>query len=162
MSILWRYGLLLGILVAAWTYAMGFSGWIRDPQLKNLFWLVIPIQIGVLILAMRSAAKAGAGYLARVGAGIGVSVIGGVIIFAASLLFTLVVFPDHFKDLRVIQETRLREKGKTEEEIAAKMRRSEKIDSPASQATSGLMGTLLTGIVGSAVGSTFIKKKSSG
>lgn len=162
MAILWRYGVLLGILVAVWTYVMGFTGWFRDPVLLHLFWLVIPIQIGVLLLAMRSAAKAGAGYMARTGTGVAVSAIGGAIIFASSLLFTLVVFPDYFRDLRVIQETRLREKGRSEEEISTKLAQSSKIYAPASQATQGYVGTLVTGVLVSFAGAAFTKKKSSG
>jgi len=161
MSILWKYGLLLGILVAVWTYVMGFAGWFRDPVLTHLFWLVVPMQIGVLLLAMRSAARSGAGYMARAGTGVAVSAIGGSIIFASSLLFTLVLFPDHFKDLRVIQESRLREKGKTEEEISYTLAHSSKIYAPTSQATRGYMGTLVTGVVASFAGAALTKKKSS-
>lgn len=162
MAILWKYGLVLGILVAVWTYIMGFAGWFRDPVLMHLFWLVVPIEIGVLLLAMRSAAKAGAGYMARAGAGVAVSAIGGSIIFASSLLFTLVVFPDHFKDLRVIQEARLRDKGKTEDEISYTMAHSSKIYAPTSQAARGYMGTLVTGVLVSFAGAALTGKKSSG
>jgi multidrug transporter EmrE-like cation transporter len=160
MAILWKYGLLLGILVAVWTYVMGFAGWFRDPVLLHLFWLVVVIQTGVLLLAMRSAARVGAGYMARVGTGIAVSAIAGTIIFASSLLFSWVVFPDHFKDLRVIRETRLRDKGKTEEEIHSALAQSNRIYTPSSQAAQGYLITLVTGVVVSFAGAPFTKKKS--
>ena len=161
MTILWKYGVLLGILVAVWTYVMGFAGWFRDPVLHHLFWLVVLIQTGVLLVAMRAAAKAGAGYMARVGTGVAVSAIAGTIIFVASLLFSWVAFPDHFKDLRVIRETRLREKGKTDEEINSALAPSNRIYTPTSQAAQGYVVTLVTGVVASFAGSAFTKKKSS-
>ena len=36
-------GVLLGALVAAWTFVMGFTGWYRHPTLQALFFLVIAL-----------------------------------------------------------------------------------------------------------------------
>lgn len=39
-------GIALGVLVAIWTFLMGFTGWYKDPVLLNLFWFVIAMDNG--------------------------------------------------------------------------------------------------------------------
>jgi hypothetical protein len=39
-------GIALGVLVAIWTFLMGFTGWYKDPVLFNLFWFVIAMDNG--------------------------------------------------------------------------------------------------------------------
>ena len=60
-----RAGLVLGFSVAAWTFVMGFTGWYRHPSLLRLFWLVVPMQIGILVWGLRSTAR-DSGYLRQV------------------------------------------------------------------------------------------------
>jgi hypothetical protein len=50
----------LGVLVGAWTFVMGFTGWYKDPVLLNMFWVVIVIQIVVLLWTLRQTTCAGA------------------------------------------------------------------------------------------------------
>ena len=82
---------LLGLLVAAWIFVQGFTGWYKDPQLRNLFFLVVVIEIGVLVAALR--ATKGASYGRQVGRGVLIAALGGLIIFSASLVFSTIAFP---------------------------------------------------------------------
>ena len=95
-----KAALLLGFTCIAWQLVMGLTGWYLHPILLNLFWLVILIQIAVLVWGLRKTALEGRSYWSQVGAGTLMSVYGGVIIFFGSLLFTIVLFPHYFEDIR--------------------------------------------------------------
>ena len=79
-----RAGILLGVLCGAWTFVMGFTGWYRDEVLLNLFYVVVLFEIAVLVWGLRQTA-ATRGYGGQVGAGVLISMIGGVIIIGASV-----------------------------------------------------------------------------
>src|SRR5512134_130172 len=117
MNTILKAGIVLGLLVEVWTYLMGFTGWYKDPQLMNLFWVVIALQIAVLMWALKRTAAEGRGYGGQVGAGTLVSLVGGVFVIVGSLVFTMVVFPNYFTDLAAIQEQMLRTAGRSEAEI---------------------------------------------
>jgi hypothetical protein len=121
-------GILIGALCAVWTFVMGFTGWYKDPTMAAVFFLVIPIEIGGLIWGLKRTAAEERTYRAQVVAGTLMSVVAGVIIIASSLLFTT-VFPDH------LQELEARGSSAT----------------PMGQALDGFIGTLVTGILASAV-----------
>ena len=105
-----RTGLILGILVVLWTFVMGFTGWYRHPSLLFLFWLVIPLQVGVLVWMLRRSAS-DTGYLRQVQNGVGASVIASAIIFVGSLLFTTVVFPSYFAELEALGRLQMANRG---------------------------------------------------
>src|SRR4051812_6875371 len=48
-----KAGILLGALTVGWTLVMGVTGWYKHPTLLNLFWVVIPLEIAVLVWALR-------------------------------------------------------------------------------------------------------------
>ena len=60
---------MLGLLVVAWTFVMGFTGWYKDPTLLNLSRVVIPIQICALVWELRKTAAGGRAYGGQVAAG---------------------------------------------------------------------------------------------
>ena len=122
-------GLLIGALCAVWMFVYGFTGWYKDPALNRLFFLVIPIEIGGLIWGLRQTARQGRTYSAQIVAGTMMSVIAGVVIIAASLAFTMIVFPDAMEVMRA----------------------NDPSATPMSGALNGFIGTLVTGIVASAV-----------
>ncbi len=159
MNTIVRAGVLLGVLVEVWTFVMGFTGWYKDPALLNLFWVVIPIQIGVLIWALRTTAAEGRAYGGQVAAGTVISLIGGVIIIVGSLIFTTLVFPNYFEDLAAIQEEMLRSAGTTEAEIKQMMEMTARTSTPMMQAIFGFIGTVVTGIVCSLVIGAFSRAK---
>ena len=153
-----RAGVLLGVLCGAWMFLMGFTGWYRDEVLLNLFYVVVLIEIAVLLWGLRQTAATRA-YGGQVGAGVLISIIGGVIIFGASILFTAVVFPDYFNELRAIQTEMMRNQGKGEEEIARMMAATAPMQTPVMNALTGFVATILTGLISSLIIAAFVRRK---
>lgn len=153
-----KAGLVLGLAVELWVYVMGILGWYKDPVLLNFFWLVILIQIGVLIWGLRLTAD-GKTYGAQVGAGVLMSLVGGVIIALGSILFTTVVFPNYFEELRAASEEMMRKQVLSEEEIETQLDSMAPLQTPIMQAIQGFFGTLVTGLLASLVIAIFIRKK---
>jgi len=159
MNTIMKAGLALGILVEVWTYLMGFTGWYKDPALMNLFWVVIAIQIAVLMWALKRTAAEGRGYAGQVGAGTVISLIGGVFVIVGSLIFTTLVFPSYFRDIAAVQEQMLRAAGHGEAAIRQMMEMNAKTSTPMVQAMLGFVGTMVTGIVVSAIIGAFYRAK---
>jgi hypothetical protein len=129
-------GLLIGVLCGLWTFVMGFTGWYKDPAMLTAFFVVVPLEVGGLIWGLRKTAAEGRTFSGQVVAGTMMSVVAGVIIICASLLFTLVAFPD-YRNHRDTAST------------------------PMGEALSGFMGTLVTGIIASAIIAIFVRGNSS-
>ena len=153
-----KAGIVLGVLVGIWTLLMGFSGWYKDPVLLNVFYVVILIELGVLIWGLRLTAPENT-YWKQVGAGTLISVIGAVIIFCVSLIFTNLLFPNYFEELRTIREEMLRQAGQSEDQIAAALEASRSMENPVVNALMGVVGTVATGFVASLVIAVFLRKK---
>ena len=119
----------------------------RTTTLNALFFAVVVIEIGVLIWALRASAKDGGTYGRQVGRGLLISVVGGLIIIASSLIFTLVAFPRYFEELKALQaELKLPE-------------RPDVIQTPLAQALAGFAGTVITGLLASLLISLVARKK---
>jgi hypothetical protein len=159
MNTILKHGLVLGIAVEIWTAIVIAAGWHKDPLLLYLFFLVLPIQATILILALREVSAAGGGYGLRVRTGLGVSLVGGVIILLGSALLTTVVFPHYFDELRVAGEALLVKAGKPPEEVASMMKANESMYSPWSSGIQGFVGTLATGVVVSLIAAAWIRKR---
>lgn len=153
-----RAGALLGVLVALWTFVMGFTGWYRHPSLLFLFWLVIPLQIVVLVLMLRKTAPR-AGYLRQVQNGVGASVIASIIIFASSLLFTMVVFPSYFAELEALGRLQMAKQGLSPEQIEAVVKAQAPMQKPLGSAFAGALGTWITGLFTSLIAAAWLRKK---
>ena len=159
MNTILKAGIVMGVLVEIWTYVMGFTGWYKHPTFMNLFWVVIALQIAVLMSALKHTAKEGRGYGGQVGAGTLISLIGSAFVIVGSLIFTLVVFPNYFTDLAAIQEQMLRTAGRTEADIRQMMEMTARTSTPMMQAFFGFLGTLVTGVVVSAIIGAFVRAK---
>lgn len=152
-------GLLIGVLCGLWTFVMGLTGWYKDPVAMLAFYLVIPIQIGVLIVCLRQTAAEGRTYGPQVLAGLLMSFIGGLIIMGTSLLFTTVAYPHYFEELRTAQTQMLVSSGMSEAEAAAQVALTEEFQTPTMQAVFGFIGTLVTGACASLIIAAFVRKK---
>jgi hypothetical protein len=152
-------GIMIGVLCSAWTLVMGYSGLYKDPSLANLFFLVIPIEIGCLILGLRGTAREGRTYGGQILAGTMMAIVGGVIIIGSSLLFTTVLFPNYSHELEAMYRATLARQGKSDAEILTALQANAASWTPMSQAMSGFIGTLVTGIVGSAIIGYFVRRK---
>jgi hypothetical protein len=151
MNTILKYGILLGVAVVVWTFVMGFTGWYKHPVLLNLFYVVIVVQIALLVSALKQTAAQGRRYAGQVMVGTLISMIGGVLIFGGSLLFTTVVFPNYFAEITAIQEQMLRDQGRSEEVIRATMEMAVKTNTPMASALAGFFGTIVTGLLASLV-----------
>ena len=156
-----KAGLILGVAAEVWVYFMGLAGWYTDPVLMNLFWVVILIHIGVLVWALRLTREQKS-YGQQVGAGTLISVIGSAIIFFGSILFTAVVFPNYFAEVRAAGESVMREQGMAEADIMAQLDAMAVMQTTFMQALSGCIGTIVTGVLASLVIAIFYKKKPEG
>jgi hypothetical protein len=153
-----KAGIVLGVLVGIWTLVMGVTGWYKDPALVSVFYVVIVIEIGVLIWGLKKTAPEST-YGKQVWNGTLISIIGSVIIFCVSYLFTTVLYPNYFTDLQAIQEKMLANEGKSSEEIAKVLEAGRTMATPLINALSGVIGTVVTGFVGSLIIGAFFKKK---
>ena len=152
-------GVLIGVLCTAWTLVMGYSGLYKDPSLANLFFLVIPIEIAGLIWGLRKTAREGRTYGGQILAGTMMAIVAGVIVIGSSLLFTTVLFPSYAQDLEHMYRETLQRQGQTETEITAAVQANAASWTPMAQAMSGFIGTLVTGILASAVIGFFVRKR---
>jgi len=155
-------GVLIGVLCSAWTFIMGFTGWYKNPAANVVFISVaMVIEIVVLTWGLRRTARQGRAYGGQILAGTMMAIVGGVIIIASSLLFTTVVFPTYFADVEQAYRAALQQQGKSEMEIAAAIQATAASATPMAQAMSGFIGTLVTGIVASAIIGVFVHRRGS-
>jgi len=158
MSIPIRAGVLLGVLCVVWTFVMGFTGWYKDPVMLNLFFLVIPLEIGIVIWALRKTAH-GDGWGGQIVNGLVLAVVASVIIFAGSLLFTTVAYPDYFNEIQAAQAEMLKSAGLSEADIKSQVAASAAMQTPFMNALTGVIGTVVTGVVVAAIAGAFLRKK---
>jgi hypothetical protein len=152
-------GILIGVLCSVWTLVMGYTGWYKDPTLSNVFFLVIVIEIAGLAWGLRRTAREGRAYTGQILAGTMMSIVAGVIIIASSLLFTTVLFPNYPREIEQMFRTSLQQQGRSDADIAAAVQANSASWTPMAQAMSGFIGTLVTGIVASAVIGWFVRKR---
>jgi hypothetical protein len=153
-----KYGLLLGLLCAGWTYVMGFTGWFLDPVMLNLFYLVILIEIIILFLGLSETAETKT-YGGQVVNGLLISVYGSVIIFFSSIILTSVVFPNYYNDIQTVYTEMMRGQGLPEEEITKAIDAMKPTQTPFMGAIMGVVGTIGTALVASLVIAIFKRKK---
>jgi len=108
---------------------------------------------------LRLTAAEGRTYGGQVGAGVLMSVFGGVIIFFGSLLFTTVLFPHYFEDIRRVGEEVLKAKGMSDAAVKAQLDLQAPVQTPSMSALTGFLGTVVTGLVISLITAAFIRKK---
>jgi len=153
-----KAGIVLGVLVGLWTLIMGLSGWYKDPVMVNVFFVVILFELGVLVWGLKLTAPESS-YWQQVWNGTLIALVGSVIIFCFSYLFTTVLYPHYFAELQEVQEKMLREQGKTPEEIQTIVQAGKVMATPLMNALSGVLGTVVTGFVASLVIGAFLRKK---
>ncbi|HEY6572251.1 MAG TPA: DUF4199 domain-containing protein [Candidatus Eisenbacteria bacterium] len=158
MNVILKYGIALGILVEIWTAIVIGMGWHKDPALLLLFFVVIPIEITVLVMALKSTA-AGAAYGKQFLTGFGIALVGGVLVALGSIVLTTVVFPNYFAEIRAAGETMLQKAGLTAEQVEAQLKANEGMYNPWQNALSGFLGTSITGLVVSAIAGAFLRKR---
>jgi Protein of unknown function (DUF4199) len=154
-------GVLIGLLCSAWTFVMGFTGWYKDPALALSLYVpvVILFEIGGLVWGLRRTEGQGHAYTGQILAGTMMAIVAGVVIVASSLLFTTVVFPSHVTEFEQTTRATLQRQGVSDADIAKTMPSSAAGQTPMGQAMRGFLGTLITGIVASAIIGLFVRSR---
>ena len=158
MSVPIRAGVLLGVLCVMWTFVMGFTGWYKDPVMLNLFFLVILLEIGIVIWALRKTAPAAA-WGGQILNGLVLSLVASAIIFAGSLAFTTVAYPNYFTEIQAVQAEMLKSAGMSEAEIKTQLAAAAAMQTPLMNALTGVIGTVVTGVLVAAIAGAFWRKK---
>ena len=128
-------GLLIGVLCGAFTFVMGLTGWYKDPAMVNVFIPIVTlIEVLGLIWGLRKTVAEGRTYSGQVVAGTFMALVAGAVIICASLLFTMVVFPDF---------AATNPSGQT----------------PFQSAMGGFLGTFMTGVIASAIIAIWIRAR---
>lgn len=154
-----KAGIILGILVTIWTYICGFTGWYKDPNMAWTFNLVVLIEIVVLVWLLRKTAAEGRTYGGQVVGGLTASLVAGVIIFVGSYLWATVFFKDYQAELRAMGEKVLSQQGKSPQEIETVLNAQAAMSAPFMQALLGALGTIVTGLVVSAILAIFLRAR---
>jgi len=154
-------GVTIGLLCSAWIFVMGFTGLYKDPTTMAKVFIagVVVIEIAGLIWGLRKTAAEGRTYLGQIVAGTLMAVVAGVIIVCASLVFTMVAFPDYFAMREAADRRILQAEGRSEAEISATLRETQASVTPMSEAMGGFIGTLVTGILASAAIASVVRSK---
>jgi hypothetical protein len=92
-------------------------------------------------------------------AGTLMSVVAAVFLFIFSYIYTTVIFPSYFEDLRMAQMEILRQTGMPEEQVFQQVELTSMMQTPFIQALSGFMGTIVTGVIFSVIIGFFVRKK---
>ncbi len=160
MNAILSAGVVIGLLCSTWTFVMGFTGWYKNPSFGGALFIgvVMAIEVAGLVWGLRQTAAEGRTYTGQILAGTMMAIVAGVIIIVSSILFTTVVFPQYFADIEQAYRTRLQQQGKGDAEIAAAIQASAASATPMAQAMSGFIGTLMTGIVASAIIALFARR----
>ena len=153
-------GIAIGVLCGAWTLVWGYTGLYKNPSVTGIFFaVVIALEIGCLVWGLRKTAREGRAYLGQIVAGTMMAIVGGVIIIGSSLLFSTVLFPNYSQELEQMYRAALAREGKSEADILAAVQANAASWTPMAQAMSGFVGTLITGILSSAVIGYFVRRR---
>ena len=148
----------IGLTCGSWMLVMGMTGWYKHPQLRNLFWLVALLQIGVIVWGFRRTA-ATEGYGRQVGIGTFGSLVGGAILFGVSYLYTAVLFPKYFEEVCAVQKEIWKAEGKSDAMIQQALAAAAPFQTSFWSAFFGFVGAAVTGLLVSLVLAAFFRKK---
>ena len=145
-------GLLIGGLCASWIFTTGVTGLYKDPAMTSLFVpIVMALEVGALIWGLRKTAAMGRTYSGQVVAGTLMAMIGSIIIFCASIIFTTVLYPNSFAEVNEMSREVMRKAGQSEEQIKAAIDAAAGGQTPVMAALFGVIGAMMTGIIASAI-----------
>jgi hypothetical protein len=120
---------------------------------------VIPLQVTILVMALRDTAAAGDVYGKQVLNGIGISLVAGGIIFLGSVFVTTVLFPNYFSELRTLGSEMLAKTGLSAAEIESRILANPGLYDPVANGVRGFVGTTVTGAVVTAITAFFVRKR---
>ena len=153
-----HWGVILGGVVAVVILVFGLAGWHRRYEMAFVFLaVVILVNTVVVVLCLRERAFAEI-WVGQIRNGLIVGVVGGGIIFVASLLATTIVFPDYFAEMAEGYRMAYVEMRLSEDEVADLVTATA-ATSPIRPAFDGVVGTLVTSLVVAAIAGIWLRKK---
>jgi hypothetical protein len=158
MSPVVKTGVAIGLVTFLWMLVMGYSGWYKDPTLATLFFLVVIFEVILLFRGLRETAAAN-GYGQQVRAGTMMATVAAPIIFLASMLFTSVLFPNYFTELRDLQAQLLKQQGLPDAEVQRQVEQTMQMQTPVINALTGAVATIVTGLIASALIAIGVRRK---
>ncbi len=155
-----RYGLLLGLGVAAWGFVFNLLGWHRQPSLYFLRFILVVVayQVALLIWALRETAREG-GYGRQVWTGVSISLLASIIVYASSILFVTVIFPTHIQESVAASRQLMAAQGLSAEQIETVIKTQAPLQTPHASAMAGVFGTVMTGLFTSLIAAVWFRKK---
>lgn len=155
-----RYGILLGLGVAAWGFIFNLLGWHRQPSLYFLRFILVVVayQVALLIWALRGTAREG-GYGRQVWNGVSISLLASLIVYGTSILFVTVIFPNHIQESVAASRQLMAAQGRTVEQIEAIVKAQAPLQTPRASAMAGVFGTVMTGLLTSLIAAVWFRRK---
>ena len=160
MNPILKGGLVLGLACGSWIFINGFLGWYKDPAMYATFVPIVTVmEIVVLVWALRQTAAQGRTYSGQVVAGTLIALIGGAIIICASMIFSTVLYPNYFEEINAMTREMMTRQGVSDSEITAAMEATRSFQTPFGAALAGFIGTMVTGVIASAIIAIWIRAK---
>lgn len=150
-------GLVLGVLVVLWNAIVMGAGLFRDPSTAWVFWLVVPINIGVIIWGLRQT-RFDKGYGGQVLNGLVIGVVGAIVIVIGAYVLMTAVFPGYLDEVRVMQEEILAQQATTPEQRQVQQQALDFAMQPWLQALMGGIGTIVTSLITALIAAVWLKK----
>jgi hypothetical protein len=152
-------GIVLGVSAGIWMFINGFAGLYRNPGTVWVFPVVATvIEIVVVVWGLKKTAELGRRYGGQVLAGMLIAVVGAVLIFGFSMIWSN-VFTDSAEITAAMQADAWADSGMSEEEIEDLLVKTEFTRTPVAQALSGSIASIVTGLVISLIAAIFIRQK---
>lgn len=152
-------GIVLGVAVVLFSVLTLVLGWYKNPSMGPMTILIlIAIEVVVLVWGLRGTAVE-RGYGGQVVAGLLMALIGAVIIFIGSVIFTPMLAPDYPAIAEAQMIDQLAAQGSTDEEIEPIVEATAFTRTPVFGAFMGAFMTVLTGLVISLIAAAFVRKK---
>ena len=155
-----KYGLVLGLIVAAMGFVLATLGLHTNAMAPTGFVIAaIIINVVIVVLAVRRTARR-SNWLQQIQNGLVLGVVGAVIIFVGSWVMTALVFPDYYAEFAEAARARAVAAGLSAEEIEAAV--AVAAGTPVGSAFSGALGTVITSVVVAAIAGFFNRAHTSG
>ena len=148
-----KYGLVLGIIVAALGFVLGMLG-LHTNEMAPISFVIVVIIINALIvvLAVRRLAST-SNWVQQVRNGLVLGLVAAAIVFLGSWLMTAIVFPNYYVELAEAARARAVAEGMTAEEVVAAVELV--TGTPVGSAFQGALGTVITSVVVAAIAGIF-------
>ena len=153
MTISIKYGLVLGVVVAAFGFVLGVSG-LHTNQLAPMGFVIVAIIINaaIVVLAVRRLASTST-WVQQVANGLVLGLVGAVVVFLGSWLMTAVVLPDYYAEFAEAARLRAVAEGLTGEQLEAAV--AMVTGTSVGSAFQGAVGTVITSVVVAGIAGIF-------